>query len=217
MQTGADLVGAGFPIAWPYTALLGGSTNVVSPNTPARSNLEWYGIDSATSTTLPASSGAATVIAVPVTPGLTITNVKVLVTATAASAPTHQWAAIYAGTGSAPALVAQGTDLTSAAIAANNYYNFTFGTPLVISNVSTVAPNGFVYVAIGVTATTLPTVMCLPGPATAAYFTPLYTTNPTSSAPLFLGATFGSTQAGTAPTTITSASNTATIPCIWLT
>jgi hypothetical protein len=216
MQVGADLVGAGLPISNPWTALLGGSTNVTSPNTPARSNLEWFGLYGLASTTLPAGTGAATVVPVPVTPGLTITNVKVLVTGTAASAPTHSWAAIYAGTGSAPALVSQGTDAGSAAIGANAFYNFTFGTPLVITNVSTVAPNGFVYVALGLTATTIPTVASSVA-ITAAWYTPLLTTNPTFPSPLFFAATFGSSQGATAPTTITSTSAATAVPIVWLT
>ena len=217
MQTGADLVGAGLPISNPWTALLGGSTNVSSPNTPARSNLEWFGLASASSATIAGGTGAATVVPVPVTPGLTITNVKILVTATAASVPTHQWAAIYAGTGSAPALVAQGTDGGSTAIGANAFLNLTFGTPLVITNVSTVAPNGFVYVALGFTATTEMTVLTVTGPSTASWYTPLLTTNPTYPSPLFFAATFGSAQGATAPSTITSASNTANVPVVWLT
>ena len=106
-----------------------------------RSNLEWFGLGSVASTTFPATTGLAGAVAVPVTPGLQVTNVSVLVTATAASVPTHQWAALYAGSGSAPALIAQTTDATSTAIGANAFYSWKFSSPLTIS--ATNCPNGY--------------------------------------------------------------------------
>lgn len=214
-QTGPDLVGAGLPTSNIWTALLGGSTNIANPNVPARSNLEWFGLGATLiATTAIVASGSMVMVPVPVTPGLTITNVQVLTTATAASVPTHQWAALYAGTGSAPAFLAQSTDTTTAAIGANAWVSWTLS-PYTLSSASTQCPNGFIYVGIGITATTVATSVSALSPTTAAYYTPVLTSTASTVMPLFIAATM--TAAGaTAPTTIASTSAAAQTPIVVL-
>lgn len=213
-QTGSDLVGAGYPTGWPMYAALGGLTNVSSPNQPCRTNLEWFGFNTAVATTnvlLGGSTGAGAVAAVPVTPGEVITKVGVLVTNTAGGTPTHGFAAVYAGTGSAPALIAQSPDTGSGAIAANGLYNWTFTSPLSVSAIN--APFGFVYVLMSVTAGTLPTIVTVTGPTIGAWGTMV----PPSTAPLLFAATQGSGLGATAPATIASYTNVATVPAVFLT
>ena len=209
-QTGADLVGAGFPLSNPLLALTGLS-NVAQPNIPVRSNLEWLGINTAIATNTLVASGVGACVAVPCLAGTPITKVTVQVTATAASAPTHQFAALYAGTGSAPALIAQTTDATSAAIAANAQYSWSFGSAQTITSAQ--SPNGFIYVVISVTGATNPTVMTVSGPTIGAWGTSVVQT----AAPNFLSATAGSALAGTAAATIASASNITAVPVVYLT
>ena len=210
-QTGPDLVGAGYPISNALAVLSGGVGNTSQPNVPARSNLEWFGISSAAAAGI-ATTGIVNVVPVPALPGQVVTGVKILVGATAASAPTHQFAAIYAGTGSAPALVGQSTDAGSAAVAANGFYTWTFGTPITLS--SSNAINGFVYAAFSLTATTMPNAVTVTGPAATGYATP--TGAGAGAMPAFLAASFGSSVAGTAPASITSTTNVTAVPLVWL-
>lgn len=207
----ADLVDGRYPQSNPAWAILGQQTNVVQSDIPARSNLEWLGLSGVIATTTLVATGVGAVVAVPVDPGTTISKVSLLVTATAASTPTHQFAALYAGTGAAPALIGQSTDALTAAIAANAPYSFTLTTPQTITSAQ--APAGFIYVLVSVTASTVPTVVTVPGPTIGAWGTMV----PPTTAPLFFSATAGSALAGTAAATVASPSNVTQTPVVYLT
>lgn len=205
-QSGPDLVGGGYLLTNPVTSLLGGFANAAQANLSARSNLSWFGLGNPTDGVL-GTSGVATTVAVPVDVGTPITKVSILVGATAASAPTHQFAALYAGTGSAPALIAQTTDATSAAINASASYGWSFGTPQVIT--PTQAPQGFIYAMVVIAATTMPTAAVVSTPTAIGY---QWTTN----APLFLSSTQGSGITTAAPTTINTYTAKAVTPIVIL-
>lgn len=212
MQRGNDLVGAGYPTGFPLRGLLGGLSNYSQPNIPARSNIEWFGFNTTDTASWGCASTTGTigVAAVPVDVGTPITRVTVLIGATAASVPTHAFAAIYAGTGSAPALLAQSTDTTSVAIAASGSFTFTLASTVTPTEAN--APNGFVYVGVSSTATTQPSAASIPVGATTFATHPFQT-----NGPILLGAIFGSAVAGTAPTTITSTTLETTAPVVLLT
>ena len=196
----ADLVSGRWPQTNPWWSLLGQPTNVNQSDVPARSNLEWLGMNTAIATGTGASSGVANCVAVPVDQGVVISKVSIFVTATAAGTPTHSFAALYNGSGAAPALIGQSTDGGTAAVAANAQFSFT-------------PPYGFVYVAFSLTATTMPSFVTVAGPTIGAWGTMV----PPTNAPLFYSATAGSSLGGTAATTIASPSNVTNVPVVVLT
>ncbi len=206
----SDLVGGKYPQYNALQAFTGGLSNVVQGNVPAFSNATWFGLGALTDGAL-AATGVGAVVPVPVDPFVTISAVTIIVGATAASTPTHQFAAIYAGTGSAPALLGQSTDATTTAIAASLPYTWTLTTPQLIT--PTQAPYGFVYVVISITASTIPTAAVT---ATAAGINN-GSAQWGSHAPLFLSATAGSSLAGTAAATIASPATKAVAPIVFLT
>lgn len=206
----SDLVGGKYPQLAPLSAFTGGLSNVAQSNIPARSNAEWYGLSGLSDGAL-AGSGIGCVVPVPVDPFMTISAVNIIIGGTAASTPTHQFAAIYAGTGSAPALLGQSTDTTTAAIAASLPYHWTLATPLLIT--PTQAPNGFVYVVISITASTVPTAASVATVSGVNNGSAQWGAN----APLFLSSTAGSALAGTAAATIASPSTKAVAPIVFLT
>jgi hypothetical protein len=206
MQTGSDLVSAGYPVSNPLIALLGAS-NLSQPNVPPRSNLEWAAVLGTPSDTAIAGTGVGLAVAVPALPGLTITAAKILAGATAEATGSNGFVAVYSGI-AVPALLGSTAAITgAAAIAASAAYTATLATPVTLS--STTCPNGFVYVSISFTATTMPTLISAT-PATATQ-TPWSTT-----APLFYGATHGTALAGTAPATIASPATVAKVPLVTL-
>jgi len=207
----ADLISGHFPQSPAAWAFLGQPANAYQGNIPGRTNLEWPGCGPVIATGTLVATGVGAAVAVPVDPGTVISAVTMYVTATAASTPTHSFAAIYAGTGAAPALIAQTPDLLTAAIAANAPFTFTFATPQLITQA--LAPKGFIYVSISVTGSTINTVATFSGPTIGAWGTMV----PPSGAPLFFSATHGSALAGTAATTIASPSNVTACPLVTLT
>lgn len=212
-QQGADFPSAGYPTSWPLRALFGGLNNVLQPNTPPRSNLEWFATNTAAdaaSLVNTAGSGTVGVCACPIDIGTPISKVTVLIGATAASVPTHSFAALYGGTGSAPALLGQSTDGTTTAIAASAAFSFTFATSITATSVT--CPYGFLYVALSVTATIMPSAV---GITTIAAGGAQYQWQSTS--PLFFSANFGSGVLGTAPSTITSTTKAPAAPIVILT
>lgn len=207
----ADLVDGRYGNQNPAWALFGQQTNVAQSDIPARSNSEWFGISGAVATNALVSTGVGAAVAVPIDFGTTVSKVSIFITATAAGTPSHQFAALYAGTGAAPALIAQSTDATSGAMAANGPFSFTLTTPQTITQAQ--APNGFIYVSLSVTASSVPTVVTVTGPTVGAWGTMV----PPTGAPLFYSATHGSSLAGTAASTITSQTNIAATPVVYLT
>jgi hypothetical protein len=149
-QTGSDLVGAGYPIGNAITALLGGTFNGVQPNLPVVSNL-YFGMGNLQDVAGAGSATTASVVsvAVPVTPGATISKVSWVAGATAAACVTNLWSAIYTGTGSAPGtagaqpvLISSSTS-ASTTVAASSLVTFTLSSPQTITSVQ--APYGYIY------------------------------------------------------------------------
>jgi hypothetical protein len=190
----------------PISSLLGGMANVVSGQDCARSNLEWFGLANPSDGAL-AATGIACCVPVPVEPGDIISKVGILVGATAGGSMTHQFVALYSGIAT-PALIGQSTDTTSAAIAASGLATWTLTTAQQITTAQ--CPNGFIYAAIAITASTIPTALSVAIPTAVGY---QWTTN----GPLFLSATAGSALAGTAAATIASPAAKAVAPIVFLT
>lgn len=200
------LVAGQYPPHAPLPKFTGQLMNVNQGNIPARSNLEWFGLgavlNSATTTT-----GVNIAVACPVEVGDVITSVTWLTGATAAVTPTAQFSALYAGTGAAPALIGQSTDSTTGAWAASTAKTHTLTSPLRITQA--LAPTGFIYVNLALTAGTMPT-LCSVACATAANYQWFAT------GPLGLSMTHGTAQGGTAAATIASPTAFATAPICFL-
>ena len=187
----ADLAGGHYPQQYAFGAVpFGGATNVANTVVPPRSNLEYLGFSTITDGAMP-STGISFAVPVAVDVGTTISAVTIFVGATAASLPTHSFAALYAGIAgvSGQTLIGQSTDGATGAVAASAAYKFTLTTPANITAAQ--APNGWIYAAVCITATTMNTVLSVAVPSAAqyAYFT---------GSPTFLSATTGSGQAATA-------------------
>lgn len=204
----ADLVDGRYPQFNPFMALLGQLTNVAQGDIPARSNLEYFGAGNLVDGAL-AATGIGCAVPIPVDVGTVISKISILTGATAGGTMTNQFAALYVGSGTAPALIGQSTDTTSAAIGAKALLGWSLTTPVAIT--STHAPNGFVYALIAITATTVPTAATVATPAGINY-----QWNGTAS-PLFLSLTAGSALAGTAAATIASGAAKAVAPIVILT
>lgn len=214
-QSGPDLVSAGYPLSNPSRALLGGLSNFTQANIPARSNLEWFGASNLVDGAL-AGTGVGCVVAVPVDVGTPITRVSVVLGGTGASTPTHQFAAIYPGTGVAVntgVLLAQSVDTTTAAIAAGaaGAGLLTYTLASTVTPTAATAPQSFVYVMVSITASTIPTAATIATPTGINY-----QWNGTAS-PAFLSATTGSGLAGTAPATLGTLVIKAVAPIVVLT
>lgn len=182
-QTGPDLVGAGYPISRPLLALLGGNGNVSQPNVPVATNLD-FAMGGLTDVVPGTSSVMA--MAVPVSPGVVVTKVSLLVGGTSAASAnvTNLWAALYTGTGSAPgttgaqpALIAQTASLSATNVPAATRLDFTFTAPQTITSVQ--APFGYVYAAYSITGAS-PSLLSMACASVAQY--PWYSTSPFSLA-----------------------------------
>ncbi len=183
------------------------------PANPIRSNIEFDVfsgplVDTGGSSV--AASGVMVAVPVPVDVGMTVSKISFLVGATAASTPTHSFAALYQGTAiAAPVLIGQSTDGGTAAVAASARFDFTLTTATQIT--SAMAPNGYVWAAYAFTATTtLPSQVTIPCGAAAAQYR--WFTN----APLYWSQTSGSGVAGTAPATLINASTLTVAPVVFL-
>lgn len=204
-----DLVSGGYPLIDPF-ACLGLGANGVQSNVVARSNLHYGILGSLQDAAAALVSGDLTYVPVPVCIGDAISTVTVQVGATAASTPTHSWAALYSGVATTAKLLgSQSTDGTTTAIAASSQLAFTLGSKYIIQPGD--APSGFILVGLSVTASTVPSLMSgtVPTAVQKAWFT---------SVPL-IGATYSSALGATAPTSITlaSASALASPPVVFLT
>src|SRR5690242_12616245 len=94
----ADLASGRWPQTNPLWSIIGQPTNTVQSDIPARSNIEYLGLSSAWTDASLGSSGVMQAVPIPVDPGTVISKVSILVGATAASTPTHSFAALYSGT-----------------------------------------------------------------------------------------------------------------------
>lgn len=134
-------------------------------------------------------------VAVPVQPGDKITSLTFKSGATAAGTPTNWWFALYSSAG---ALLAQSADQLTAAWAANTEKTLALATP------QSVSAQGYVYAAIMVKATTVPTLLgasvALAGAAAAI------------AGSVILSQTSGSALVATAPATIATPTTVATVP-----
>lgn len=147
------------------------------------------------------TSGVMTTVAVPCQVGDVISTITFKSGATAAGTPTNQIAAIY---GTDLALLAQSADKTTEAWAANTAKSFALASEVLCTAA------GVYYVGLGVTATTVPTLLgrsvALAGAAGGILATHSV-----------LARTHGSAVGATAPATITGDTTVATVPYVVLT
>lgn len=219
MQTGPDLVSAGYPISRPLLALLGGNANLAQPNVPAKTNLDFGFGQLVDGGTTASPGGSMLSVAVPVLPGDVITKINFVVGATSAASAnvTNQWAALYTGTGSAPGtvgsqptLIGQTASLSAVNVPASTLLSFTFTTPQTIT--ATQAPYGYVYVSYSATlsAGTYPSFYSMTA-GSAAYY-PWFATSP-----VFAAATSNASLGSAAPATMSVATRVGQIPVVILT
>ncbi len=202
----SDLVSAGYPISYPHAALSGRIGNAVQGNLRARDNLE-FALGGALTDGALAATGVGCAVAVPVSVGDPLSKVSIIAGATAEATGTHAWAAVYSGI-AVPALITQSpTETGAAAVAASVRHEFALAGNYVVTK--ELAPYGFVYVSISVTATTVPTAAVFGFPAAIGY-------QWFANGPLFIAATHGSALAGTAPATIASPTAKAVAPIVFL-
>lgn len=124
-----------------------------SPDTFFRRSQPRNGLyDSAGDTHVPLVTAVMTSVPIFLHAGDVITNVFVRSGATAAGTPTNQWAALYSDAAT-PALLAQSVDRTTEAWAANTTRQF------VLATAQTIARSGIYWVAVMVTATTVPSLL----------------------------------------------------------
>lgn len=199
------LVRGSYPATNPHWKVSGNLASQTSSNIAARTNAEWLGYGTITDSAL-ATTGVGCVVACPVEVGDVITSVSIRVGATAASTPTHSFAALYGFHATAPPLIVQSTDTTTAAIAASATFTYTLSTPTKITVAH--APFGFIYVDIVQTGTTICTAASV---ATATAVGYQYFTN----GPIVLSGTSGSGMTTTAEATLTLTAK-ATAPLVWL-
>lgn len=202
----ADLASGKYPEANPYVSLLAGLNNVVNPTVPYFSNMS-YGFGNITDGAL-AATGVGCFVPIPVDVGSVISKVSILAGATAEATGTHMFAAIYSGI-AVPALLAQSADnVGAAAVGASARFDFTLATAQLIT--SALAPSGFIYAGLAVTAGTVPTAASVATPTGINY-------QWTTTSPLFLSLTAGSALGATAAATIASPAAKAVAPIVILT
>jgi len=204
-----DVLSGRYPLTAAVWKGLGQPVNGTQANIPYRTNLEFPWLGNLTDAAASLVSGKATLVAVPVEVGDEISTVTILGGATAGSTLTHAWAALYTGVLTTPLpLGAQSTDSTTATTTASAAHTFTLATAALIT--PTVAPYGYIWVAVSFTGTVPSLVSVAIATGTQyAWFT---------DTPLYFGATYSSALGATAPTTITLASGTAiaTPPAVFL-
>ena len=215
----ADLAGGKYPQSAAISNLLGSPSNSQVTGQPIRSNLEWLGVNGLADTAASLVTQVMTVVPVPVDSGVSIKNISMLVGATAAGTPTNSWAALYAGTNTAtPALIAQTADGTTTAISASARFDFSFTNTNVQTITPALAPYGYIFVAIMVKATTVPSLVTVPNGAAAAQYA-WFSNFPGASfasVPGTLAFSAGSSLTTTAPTTLTSVAAKTVAPAVFL-
>ncbi len=226
---GADLVGAHYPLNFGLDSLYGQARNASQANVPIRSNLEYLGIGGGLTDTAGATAIAASavmgVVPIPVDAGTTISKISMLVGATAASYYPGDggisFAALYQGSGASPALIGQSTAAASVAFTASTRADFTLTTPYTIGSNANDAPYGYVFAAIMIKATTLPTVITNAGTIAAAAQYGWFTNSPgygtwSASSKGQLAFTAGSALTTTAPATLIWVANHTVAPLVFL-
>ena len=204
----ADLVRGRYHVTNPLLALTGGASNVIQPNLTLRSNFE-FGIGGSPADTAAALTTAVmTIVPIPVEVGDVFSKITVLVGATAASVPVNQWAALYSGATvlSSAVLLGQSTDGVSTAIAASGALTFTLSSAVAVDGFQ---GNGYIFAAIMVKATTVPSLTTVPTPTAVNY-------RWFANGPQFLSATAGTALTATAPATAGSPSAQSTAPVVFL-
>lgn len=204
----SDLVRGRYPVTSPIAKLVGLTSNATQPNLPPRSNAEFQCLSGGWTDGALAATGIGCAVAVPVEVGDPLSKVSLLVGATAEATGTHAFAALYSGVAT-PALLAQSVDNTgAAALAASARFDFTLASTVYVTQA--MAPGGFLYASVAITAGTVPTaaVSAIPTAIGYQWFT---------AGPLFIAATHGSALGATAPATIASPSAKAVAPIVFLT
>lgn len=210
----ADLVGGKYPQHNAIWSILGRPANAIQSNVPVRTNLEYTGIGGLLDTAASLVSGVMTAVMVPVDPGVEFSTISVLTGATAASTPTHSFAALYSGTTvAAPPLIGQSTDGTTTAIGASARFDFTLTNPATITPAQ--APYGYVWAAISVTGTAVPSLITGPSNAAAAQYA-WFTNFAGGQTTAAFAITSGSAVGGTATPTLVYASQKLIAPIVFL-
>lgn len=204
-----DLVSGRYPLTYAFSKMIGEASNGAQGNIGVRSNLEAGFMGSLQDAAASLVSGKLTYVPIPVEVGDVVTKVSVLVGATAASTPTHSWAALYSGALTTASLLgSQSADGTTAVIAASGRFDFTLASKYIIQPAD--CPFGYILAAVSVTGSGMPSLVSgtVPTAVQYAWFT---------NVPLF-GATYSSALGATAPSTITlaSASALASPPAVFL-
>jgi hypothetical protein len=211
------LVHGRYPVYNPSQVAAGWQAGTTQAGSPFRSNLElpaFFGQGAQVDT---ASLGGTTTgvyvsTICPVDVGAKYTTISILIGATAASTPTHGYAALYSGTAvAAPPLIVQSVDQTTAAMAASARFDYTLATPTVIT--PAMAPYGYVNVAIVCTsATTVPSCVTVPVNAIAATGYAWFTGTPKAQ---YLAQT-ATAAAVTAPATLANTATLTVAPIVFL-
>lgn len=192
----ADLVGAHYPEQYLFDSILGQQRNATQGNIPVYSNRATIGTGF-TDASASLVTGDMCVVAIPVDIGVAITKVSMFVGNTAASTPTHSWAALYSGVlTTAKILGTQSTDGTTTAMPAKTRFDFTVASYTIQPGD---APFGYIYVGISVTGTAVPSLR------SGAYAVNVQYADYTD-APLFQAGTYSSALGASAPSTITLSS-----------
>lgn len=200
----ADLISGRYVETNPLMSALGLAANINQPNLPAYTNASFFGLVMA-DTAAAVTTAKANAVAVPVDIGAVIQKITVFVGGTVSATSTHSNFALYSGGVAAPAIIGtQSTDVTSGAggTTANTMLQVTI-TPVMIT--AAMAPQGYIYVSYGLTATTVPSLAAFSTPTAIGYQWALVsaTANP-------LGFGFTATGGGaSAPATLASTANVA--------
>lgn len=184
---------------------LGGLVQTGLTARPARSNA--FGLNGTLEGAL-AATGVGCFVPVGVQVGDVISKVNIITSSTAGGTMTHQFGAIYSGFAAEPALIEQSTDTTNAAIAEKTLLGWTLTAPVKIT--AAMAPHGFIYAEVAITATTIPTAMVFNSEAIVNF-------KIGTNGPLFTSFTAGSALAGTAAATTGSPSAKVVAPVVILT
>ena len=210
------LVHGRYPV---YNAALvasGGIAGNAQANRPVRTNLElnefFGGVQVDTASLGGTTTGVYVSTNCPVDVGGTYSTVSILVGATAASTPTHGYAALYSGTAvAAPPLIMQSADQTTTAIPASARFDYTLNTPVIITAAQ--APYGYVNVAIVASVTTtVPSCVTVPVLPIAATNYGWFTGTPKGQ---YLAQT-ATAATSTAPATLANTATLSVAPVVWL-
>lgn len=204
-----------YPLTNQLWSVLGQPVNATQGDLPARTNLEYTGITGLLDTAASLVSGVMTAVMIPVDVGTVVSKISVLIGASAASTPTHSFAALYSGTTvAAPPLIGQSTDLLTGAIAASARFDFTLTAAQTITAAQ--APNGFIWAAISNTGTAVPSLITAGSNAAAAQYA-WFTNFAGGQTTAAFCISSGSAVNGTAPATLVYATQKLVAPVVFLT